>query len=112
MIYTLLYLENWSSHVLYMQVLEDLIKYPERNNIFKNVWAKKTISQYDMPSASLYKEFFSLNSLPDFKPLMQYCGYFTGCEIDKLANAISVVLPKLLAKVVHQKSSHSRTIEL
>lgn len=101
---------NYQLHLI--QIIEQLKKFPDSYGIFKNAQTKKTVSQYDMPPASLYEEFFNQNPLQDFKPLEEYYGFFTGCEIDKLETAISMVLPKLLAKVVDQKSDYSIKTEL
>lgn len=89
-------------------ILKDLVSHPEYHNVFQNIWSRHSVSQFDMPSPSLYSEFFSLNPLTDFKPLQQYCTYFNGCEIDKLENAIFETLPALLAKITSQKSGYSR----
>ncbi|XP_077976329.1 sarcalumenin-like isoform X2 [Styela clava] len=93
-------------------IIEDLVSHPEHHNIFQNVWSRHSVSQFDMPSPSLYSEFFSLNPLTDFKPLQQYCRYFNGCEIDKLENSIFKTLPELLARITSQQNSGYSRYEL
>nr|CAB3266567.1 sarcalumenin-like [Phallusia mammillata] len=84
-------------------VIDKLLQSPSEFNIFKGVQTKNNISPFDLPSPSVYRDFFSNNHMTDFKPLSQHCGYFSSCLMDQLDEAISTKLPALLAQANKQK---------
>lgn len=50
------------------------------NNVNKQIAneAMQNISRFDLPDADVYKAFFSVHSLLDFKPLSSTCSFFKG----------------------------------
>ena len=70
------------------------------NNINKKIAneAMQNISRFDLPDADVYKAFFSVHSLLDFKPLSSTCSFFKGCPIDKIDVCIAYQLPELVTK--------------
>lgn len=62
------------------------------------VFTANSTSRYDLPDAQVYRAFFSLHNLLDFRPLSATCSFFRGCPLDKLDVAIAYQLPDLLAK--------------
>lgn len=70
------------------------------NNINKKIAneAMQNISRFDLPDADVYKAFFSVHSLLDFKPLSSTCSFFKGCPIDKIDVCIAIQLPELVTK--------------
>lgn len=78
----------------------DITENPHNYNIFKGALAGVTqnVSRYDLPDPDVYREFFRVNSLLDFKQLSQTCSFFSGCAIDKLDTAIAYRIPGLVEK--------------
>lgn len=58
----------------------------------------QNISRFDLPDADVYKAFFSIHSLLDFKPLSSHCSFFKGCPLDKIDVCIAYSLPDLVTK--------------
>ena len=104
--------EEWTFLKDQDQVAANLIFHPERYNVFKNVQSKYNLSPFDLPNASVYANFFSVNPIPSFTSLQQLCGYFSGCPMDKLETAISTTLPSLLASVNRRKQFGASKEEL
>jgi hypothetical protein len=59
----------------------------EHGNVFFD--GLTNISRYDIPDAEVYKDFFRLYQLYDFKPLASTSTFFRGCPLDKLDTAIA-----------------------
>jgi hypothetical protein len=76
----------------------DITENPHNYNIFKGALAGITqnVSRYDLPDPDVYREFFRVNPLLDFKQLSQTCSFFSGCAIDKLDKAIAYRIPGLV----------------
>lgn len=56
------------------------------------------ISRYDLPDPEVYRDFFRLNPVFEFKKLSDTCTYFRGCPINRLDVAIAYDLPELVGK--------------
>lgn len=82
------------------KLAKDITENPQNYNIFKGVLAGITqnVSRYDLPDPDIYREFFKVNQLLDFKQLSATCSFFTGCPIDKLDIAIAYKIPDLVSK--------------
>lgn len=78
----------------------EITENPHQHNIFAGSLAgvSKNVSRYDLPDSAVYREFFRINPLVEFKPLTAHCSFFRGCPLDKLDIAISYKLPDLVAK--------------
>jgi GTPase SAR1 family protein len=78
----------------------DITENPHQYRIFSGAVAGQShnISRYDLPDPAVYREFFRVNNLVDFKPLSSTCSLFGGCPIDKLDSAIAYTLPELIGK--------------
>ena len=84
----------------------DITENPHNYNIFKGALAGITqnVSRYDLPDPDVYREFFRVNPLLDFKQLSQTCSFFSGCAIDKLDTAIAYRIPGLVEKYKKETS--------
>lgn len=82
----------------------DITENPHTYNIFKGALAGITqnVSRYDLPDPDVYREFFRVNPLLEFKQLSQTCSFFTGCAIDKLDVAIAYRIPGLVEQYKKQ----------
>ncbi|XP_022098887.1 sarcalumenin-like [Acanthaster planci] len=83
--------------------MRDIVQNPDKYNIFKTVLAHANISKYDLPDPEEFKTFFAINPIDSFQPLETQCSYFSGCLLDRIEQAISIDLPKLLESI--QKES-------
>lgn len=77
---------------------DDIIENPHAYHIFEGLSTLSNISRYDLPDADVYKDFFKVHALYDFKPLASTCTFFRGCPLDKLDTAIAYELPELIGK--------------
>ena len=51
-------------------LLQDIVDNPGSYNIFQSVLARSRVSKYDLPTAGVYQEFFSINAVNSFKRLV------------------------------------------
>ena len=79
-------------------VADDIVENPHAYHIFEGLSTLNNISRYDLPDSDVYKDFFRLHKLYDFKPLASTCTFFRGCPLDKLDTAIAYELPELVGK--------------
>lgn len=79
-------------------VADDIVENPHAYHIFEGLSTLNNISRYDLPDSDVYKDFFRLHKLYDFKPLASTCTFFRGCPLDKLDTAIAYELPELIGK--------------
>lgn len=96
------YLTTFYNHKGYFgnnkAVADQIIENPHSYHIFEGLSTLNNISRYDLPDAEVYKDFFRLNPLYNFKPLASTCTFFRGCPLDKLDTAIAYELPELIGK--------------
>ncbi|XP_013777210.1 sarcalumenin-like [Limulus polyphemus] len=90
-------------------VADDITEHPNQYNIYEGLSSLTNISRYDLPDPLVYRDFFRLHALYEFKPLASTCSYFMGCPLDKLDISIAYDLPELLGK--YKKKSKSRIYE-
>lgn len=79
-------------------VADNIIEHPQNYHIYEGLSTLTNISRYDLPDPDVYKDFFRLNKLYEFKKLSETCTYFRGCPINKLDVAIAYELPELVGK--------------
>ncbi|ESO07191.1 hypothetical protein HELRODRAFT_76627, partial [Helobdella robusta] len=88
----------------------DIVSNPNKYNIFEYfARAPWSISLSDLPPTQLYEKFFKLHKITKFYPLSSHCRFLWGCPEDKIKEAISYILPKLLTR--HQQLSGSNHCE-
>ena len=96
------YLTSFLNHKGYFgnkkAVADDIVENPHNYHIFEGLSTLNNISRYDLPDSDVYKDFFRLHKLYDFKPLASTCTFFRGCPLDKLDTAIAYELPELVGK--------------
>lgn len=80
------------------QIADQIINHPQNYHIYEGLSTLTNISRYDLPDPEVYRDFFHLNNLYDFKKLSETCTYFRGCPINKLDIAIAYDLPELVGK--------------
>ncbi|KFB52814.1 AGAP002456-PB-like protein [Anopheles sinensis] len=80
------------------QTAEKIIASPQDYHIYEGLSTLTNISRYDLPDPEVYRDFFHLNPLYEFKKLSETCTYFRGCPINKLDVAIAYELPELVGK--------------
>lgn len=80
------------------QIATQIIDNPQNYHIYEGLSTLTNISRYDLPDPEVYRSFFRLNNLYDFKKLHETCTYFRGCPIQKLDIAIAYDLPELVGK--------------
>ncbi|XP_053681418.1 uncharacterized protein LOC128732263 isoform X2 [Anopheles nili] len=80
------------------QISEKIIASPQDYHIYEGLSTLTNISRYDLPDPEVYRDFFHLNPLYEFKKLSETCTYFRGCPINKLDVAIAYELPELVGK--------------
>ncbi|XP_076362823.1 uncharacterized protein LOC143253224 isoform X2 [Tachypleus tridentatus] len=80
------------------KVADDITEHPNQYNIYQGLSSLTNISRYDLPDPLVYRDFFRLHTLYEFKPLASTCSYFMGCPLDKLDISIAYDLPELLGK--------------
>ncbi|XP_058813178.1 probable serine/threonine-protein kinase kinX isoform X5 [Topomyia yanbarensis] len=79
-------------------ISEQIIGNPQQYHIYEGLSTLTNISRYDLPDPEVYRDFFHLNPLYEFKKLSETCTYFRGCPINKLDIAIAYDLPELVGK--------------
>lgn len=79
-------------------IASEIINNPDKYRIFESISMMNNVSRYDLPNPDIYKEFFKVAPLYEFKQLKNTCSYFKGCPIDKLNVCIAYDLPQLLGK--------------
>uniref|UniRef100_T1GAQ1 Sarcalumenin n=1 Tax=Megaselia scalaris TaxID=36166 RepID=T1GAQ1_MEGSC len=77
---------------------DEIIDNPQNYHIYEGLSTLTNISRYDLPDPEVYRDFFRLNPLFEFKKLSDTCTYFGGCPITKLDTAIAYDLPELVGK--------------
>ncbi|CAM1302876.1 SRL (predicted), partial [Pycnogonum litorale] len=80
------------------KVANEIIDNPDKYKIFEALSMLNNVSRYDLPNPEIYKGFFKVNPLYEFKQLKNTCSYFKGCPLDKLNVCIAYDLPQLLGK--------------
>lgn len=80
------------------RIADDIIDHPQNYHIYEGLSTLTNISRYDLPDPEVYRDFFRLNPLYEFKKLSETCTYFRGCPISKLDVAIAYDLPELAGK--------------
>ncbi|XP_035918796.1 sarcalumenin-like, partial [Anopheles stephensi] len=92
------------------QISEKIIANPQDYHIYEGLSTLTNISRYDLPDPEVYRDFFHLNPLYEFKKLSETCTYFRGCPINKLDVAIAYELPELVGK--YKKMSEAALAKL
>lgn len=80
------------------RISDEIIDNPQNYHIYEGLSTLTNISRYDLPDPEVYRDFFRLNPLFEFKKLTDTCTYFSGCPITKLDTAIAYDLPELVGK--------------
>lgn len=80
------------------RIADQIIDNPQNYHIYEGLSTLTNISRYDLPDPEVYRDFFRLNPLYEFKKLSETCTYFRGCPINKLDVAIAYDLPELIGK--------------
>jgi len=84
-------------------VSNDIIENPQNYHIYEGLSTLTNISRYDLPDPDVYRDFFRLNPVYEFKRLSDTCTYFRGCPINKLDMAIAYDLPDLIGQYKRQE---------
>jgi len=96
------YLTTYYNHKSFFsnkrKVADDIVENPQNYHIYEGLSILTNVSRYDLPDPDIYREFFRIHPLFDFKPLASTCSYFKGCPLDKLDIAIAYDLPELVGK--------------
>jgi hypothetical protein len=93
------------------QISEQIISNPQNYHIYEGISTLTNISRYDLPDPDVYRDFFRLNPLYEFKKLVETCTYFNGCPINKLDVAIAYDLPELVGKYKKALESNLAAVE-
>ncbi|XP_026840474.1 sarcalumenin isoform X1 [Drosophila persimilis] len=93
------------------RISDDIIDHPQNYHIYEGLSTLTNISRYDLPDPEVYRDFFRLNPLYEFKKLTETCTYFRGCPITKLDQAISYELPELAGKYKKMSEAALANIE-
>ena len=80
------------------QTADQIIDHPQNYHIYEGLSTLTNISRYDLPDPDVYRDFFRLNKLYEFKKLSETCTFFKGCPINQLDIAIAYDLPELVGK--------------
>ncbi|UYV75366.1 SRL [Cordylochernes scorpioides] len=80
------------------KIAEQITEHPGDYSIYEGISTLTNVSRYDLPDPGIYRDFFRLNPLYDFRPLTSTCSYFRGCPLDKLDNAISYDIMQILGQ--------------
>lgn len=104
------YLSTYYNHKSFFsnkrKVADDIIDNPQNYQIYEGLSIMTNVSRYDLPDPDIYREFFRIHPLFDFKPLASTCSYFKGCPLDKLDIAIAYDLPELVGKYHRMIGNH------
>lgn len=90
----------------------EIVEHPQNYHIYEGLSTLTNISRYDLPDPEVYRDFFRLNPLYEFKKLSETCTYFRGCPINKLDVAIAYDLPELVNRYKRAKEQALITLEL
>ncbi|XP_030369603.1 sarcalumenin isoform X2 [Scaptodrosophila lebanonensis] len=93
------------------RIADDIIDHPQNYHIYEGLSTLTNISRYDLPDPEVYRDFFRLNPLYEFKKLTETCTYFRGCPITKLDVAIAYELPELAGKYKKMSEAALSSIE-
>uniref|UniRef100_A0A0K8VJG5 Sarcalumenin n=2 Tax=Bactrocera latifrons TaxID=174628 RepID=A0A0K8VJG5_BACLA len=93
------------------RIADEIINHPQNYHIYEGLSTLTNISRYDLPDPEVYRDFFRLNPLYEFKKLSETCTYFRGCPITKLDVAIAYDLPELAGKYKKMTESALANIE-
>ncbi|XP_051877166.1 sarcalumenin [Pristis pectinata] len=80
-------------------VFNEILDEPDKFYIFKSILAKTNVSKFDLPNPNIYKDFFGINSINNFKLLSAHCSYMGGCLLEKIERIITHELPALLGAI-------------
>ncbi|XP_041674801.1 uncharacterized protein LOC108116893 isoform X3 [Drosophila eugracilis] len=109
------YLNTFNNHKTLFgnkkRIADDIIDHPQNYHIYEGLSTLTNISRYDLPDPEVYRDFFRLNPLYEFKKLRDTCTYFRGCPITKLDLAIAYELPELAGKYKKMSESALASIE-
>ncbi|XP_025415816.1 sarcalumenin isoform X2 [Sipha flava] len=101
------YLTTYYNHKTFFgnkkTVSDDIIENPQNYHIYEGLSTLTNISRYDLPDPDVYRDFFRLNPVYEFKRLQDTCTYFRGCPINKLDMAIAYDLPDLIGQYKRQE---------
>lgn len=96
------YLTTYYNHKTFFgnrkKVADDIIEHPQNYHIYAGLSTLTNISRYDLPDPEVYRDFFRLNPVFEFKKLSDTCTYFRGCPINRLDVTIAYDLPELVGK--------------
>lgn len=92
-------------------ISDQIIDNPQNYHIYEGLSTLTNISRYDLPDPDVYRDFFRLNPLYEFKKLSETCTYFRGCPIQKLDVAIAYDLPELVNKYKKRVEAEITAIE-
>ncbi|XP_031633981.1 sarcalumenin [Contarinia nasturtii] len=90
----------------------EIIEHPQTYHIYEGLSTLTNISRYDLPDPEVYRDFFKLNPLYEFKKLSETCTYFRGCPINKLDVSIAYDLPELVNRYKRAVAQALNTLEL
>lgn len=90
----------------------EIVEHPQNYHIYEGLSTLTNISRYDLPDPEVYRDFFKLNPLYEFKKLSETCTYFRGCPINKLDVAIAYDLPELVNRYKRAVVQALTTLEL
>lgn len=93
------------------QIADQIIENPQNYHIYEGLSTLTNISRYDLPDPEVYRDFFRLNPLYEFKRLADTCTYFRGCPIQKLDIAIAYDFPELGGKYKKLLDAELQAIE-
>uniref|UniRef100_T1PMZ3 Dynamin n=1 Tax=Musca domestica TaxID=7370 RepID=T1PMZ3_MUSDO len=93
------------------RIADTIIENPQNYHIYEGLSTLTNISRYDLPDPEVYRDFFRLNPLYEFKKLSETCSYFRGCPITKLDVAIAYDLPDLVGKYKRMAETALATVE-
>ncbi|XP_068152252.1 uncharacterized protein [Drosophila tropicalis] len=93
------------------RISDDIVDHPQNYHIYEGLSTLTNISRYDLPDPEVYRDFFRLNPLYEFKKLTETCTYFRGCPITKLDVAIAYELPELAGKYKKMSEAALASIE-
>jgi len=109
------YLNTFNNHKTLFgnkkRIADDIIDHPQNYHIYEGLSTLTNISRYDLPDPEVYRDFFRLNPLYEFKKLRDTCTYFRGCPITKLDLAIAYELPELAGKYKKMSEAALASIE-
>lgn len=90
----------------------EIVAHPQNYHIYEGLSTLTNISRYDLPDPDVYRDFFQLNPLYEFKKLSETCTYFRGCPINKLDVAIAYDFPELVNRYKRAVGLALNTLEL